>query len=342
MRGADRDARARSRSSRRTTAQVLDELAALLDARRAAAAGAGLRGRRAVRPGAARPSSRRRIGAEDVQLYYQTAILGRRDLPLAPDPRTGFEMTLVRMLAFRPAGTAAAHRPGSGDAARVAGARAVARRRLRSCGQHRPGPIDPGAMGARGRRSRCHAARRGSSRATARCSSIAATRCGSALDRESGAYAARRWTSSCRRWRSYLGAPVKLEFVDGAPPVETPAQHGERRSAEALEAARRALEEDPAVREMKSRFGATLHPEIGAAHGTDEETLMRGGGNMMKQAMALQANMKKAQDEIAAMEVVGESRRRHGEGDDERQARGQARADRAAGRSPRTARCSRT
>ena len=34
---------------------------------------------------------------------------------------------------------------------------------------------------------------------------------------------------------------------------------------------------------------------------------MRGGGNMMKQAMALQANMKKAQDEIAAMEIVGES-----------------------------------
>ena len=34
---------------------------------------------------------------------------------------------------------------------------------------------------------------------------------------------------------------------------------------------------------------------------------MRGGGNMMKQAMALQANMKKAQEEIAAMEVVGES-----------------------------------
>jgi DNA-binding YbaB/EbfC family protein len=35
--------------------------------------------------------------------------------------------------------------------------------------------------------------------------------------------------------------------------------------------------------------------------------MMRGGGNMMKQAMALQANMKKAQEEIAAMEVVGES-----------------------------------
>jgi DNA-binding YbaB/EbfC family protein len=35
--------------------------------------------------------------------------------------------------------------------------------------------------------------------------------------------------------------------------------------------------------------------------------MMRGGGNMMKQAMQLQANMKKAQDEIAAMEVTGES-----------------------------------
>ena len=34
---------------------------------------------------------------------------------------------------------------------------------------------------------------------------------------------------------------------------------------------------------------------------------MRGGGNMMKQAMALQANMKKAQEEIASMEVTGES-----------------------------------
>src|ERR1700676_4281265 len=43
------------------------------------------------------------IAAEDLQLYYQTAILGRRDLTLAPDARTGFRMTLIRMLAFRPA-----------------------------------------------------------------------------------------------------------------------------------------------------------------------------------------------------------------------------------------------
>ena len=40
---------------------------------------------------------------EDVQLFYQIAIQGKRDLGLAPDPRTGLEMTLLRMLAFRPA-----------------------------------------------------------------------------------------------------------------------------------------------------------------------------------------------------------------------------------------------
>ena len=48
----------------------------------------------------------KRISKEDVQLYYQIGIMGRKDLPVAPDPRTGFEMTLIRMLAFRPAGVA--------------------------------------------------------------------------------------------------------------------------------------------------------------------------------------------------------------------------------------------
>jgi DNA polymerase-3 subunit gamma/tau len=45
----------------------------------------------------------RRLSPEDTQLYYQIALLGQRDLPLAPDPRDGFEMVLLRMLAFRPA-----------------------------------------------------------------------------------------------------------------------------------------------------------------------------------------------------------------------------------------------
>ncbi|WP_373186331.1 DNA polymerase III subunit gamma/tau [Halopseudomonas sp.] len=43
-----------------------------------------------------------RVSAEDVQLFYQLGLHGRRDLPLAPEPRGGFEMAMLRMLAFRP------------------------------------------------------------------------------------------------------------------------------------------------------------------------------------------------------------------------------------------------
>lgn len=48
------------------------------------------------------------IRAEDIQLFYQIGLIGRRDLPLAPTARTGFEMVLLRMLAFVPAAPPAA------------------------------------------------------------------------------------------------------------------------------------------------------------------------------------------------------------------------------------------
>jgi DNA polymerase-3 subunit gamma/tau len=43
-----------------------------------------------------------RLAPEDVQLFYQVALTGQTDLPLAPDPRGGLEMVLLRALAFRP------------------------------------------------------------------------------------------------------------------------------------------------------------------------------------------------------------------------------------------------
>jgi DNA polymerase-3 subunit gamma/tau len=58
---------------------------------------------------------------EDAQLFYQIAIKGRNELALAPDPRTGLEMTLLRMLAFKPAATDSAApgtAPGSGSGAK--------------------------------------------------------------------------------------------------------------------------------------------------------------------------------------------------------------------------------
>jgi DNA polymerase III subunit gamma/tau len=45
----------------------------------------------------------RSITAEDAQLFYQMALNGKRDIALSPDARRGFEMILLRMIAFRPA-----------------------------------------------------------------------------------------------------------------------------------------------------------------------------------------------------------------------------------------------
>ncbi len=42
------------------------------------------------------------MAAEEIQLYYQIALMGRRDMPHAPDERDALEMTLLRMIAFRP------------------------------------------------------------------------------------------------------------------------------------------------------------------------------------------------------------------------------------------------
>lgn len=68
---------------------------------------------------------------EVVQLWYQMALNGRRDIPLAPSPRAGFEMSVLRMLAFRPAGGdesrgAAPASSGAGETARSANAAAAA------------------------------------------------------------------------------------------------------------------------------------------------------------------------------------------------------------------------
>lgn len=98
------------------------------------------------------------LSPEDVQLFYQTALLGRRDLNLAPDPRAGFEMTLLRMLAFRPqAAGETAPQAGAGSRtanAQPAGGREASRARgkatARSTGEAtRPSGRDSAASASR-------------------------------------------------------------------------------------------------------------------------------------------------------------------------------------------------
>ncbi len=79
---------------------------------------------------------------EDVQLFYQVLLTGQRDLPLAPDPRTGFEMVLLRALAFRPAGGSDAG--GGAGPTRSKPASAQGTERAADAGDGRPAPAATG------------------------------------------------------------------------------------------------------------------------------------------------------------------------------------------------------
>ncbi|MBN8481766.1 MAG: DNA polymerase III subunit gamma/tau [Xanthomonadales bacterium] len=81
-------------------AQVLDELAGLLhriQLHQLVGASVG-----EVEPEVAALAAA--LDPREVQLHYQIAVTARRDLPLAPTPRTGFDMAVLRMLAFAPVG----------------------------------------------------------------------------------------------------------------------------------------------------------------------------------------------------------------------------------------------
>jgi DNA polymerase III subunit gamma/tau len=195
------------------------------------------------------------ISPEDVQLYYQTAILGRRDIGFAPDPRTGFEMTLVRMLAFRPASggvSAGSTKP----AAATSAASTSSAPRASATGPLEPAKwlqiIDSLEVSGAARQLAANAVlieHRGNVVRLGVAPGTAVARTPAAQERLAQALS------------RYVGSAVRLEFAEGELPAETPQQLDDRREAEAVEAARRSLEEDPAVRELQSRFGATLHAE---------------------------------------------------------------------------------
>jgi DNA polymerase-3 subunit gamma/tau len=82
---------------------VLDDLAAVLHRLQLIQLVPGYRPESGDADDSALVALAERLVPEDVQLYYQIATAGRRDLAIAPDARTGFEMAMLRMLAFRPA-----------------------------------------------------------------------------------------------------------------------------------------------------------------------------------------------------------------------------------------------
>ena len=89
------------------------------------------------------------LSPEDAQLYYQIALVGQRDLPLAPDAQSGFEMILLRMLAFRPdaAGSAQAA-PAASGAGKAVGKPAAKPAAASQAGTAAPAPAAAAAPAA--------------------------------------------------------------------------------------------------------------------------------------------------------------------------------------------------
>jgi DNA polymerase III subunit gamma/tau len=199
------------------------------------------------------------IAAEDVQLYYQTAILGRRDLALAPDAKTGFRMTLIRMLAFRPAGAGggaiAAAPVSAASSSRPAPAPAASAPSAASSAAPAPNDSDwPAILAAidlagMPRQLANNCVLLGRDGATLRL----------ALDPRGATLHTRALEDKLAQALSrHFGSPVRLEIAVRGTEAETPARSSERLQAERRAQARSAFEADATVEAIKQRFGANV------------------------------------------------------------------------------------
>ncbi|MCX7512482.1 DNA polymerase III subunit gamma/tau [Frateuria sp. STR12] len=223
-----------------------------------------------------------RMQPEDVQLYYQIATTGRRDLALAPDARTGFEMALLRMLAFRP-GEAGESTPSAGRESRPSPAPAprpssAMPRSEAPATRAAPPPAPPAAPKARPPLATDarglprwdalieQAGLRGPLGQLAQNAALR-ERDGNtlvlALQPAHMHLAVEPMAGQMAdRIGDVLGERIKLRFVvdsDGA--AETPAARAASARQSAQSAAEQAIEEDPLVQSLKREFGARVVPQ---------------------------------------------------------------------------------
>jgi DNA polymerase-3 subunit gamma/tau len=198
----------------------------------------------------------------DVQLFYQTALMGRRDLPLAPDPRSGAEMTLLRMLAFKPvsdanAGAGSGSKPAAKPPARAAaatkpGASAVAAPVAAARAWRDPDWAqlvkDLGLSGSlRMLAGNCALDRRDGNTVHFR------------LDPRSESMLTRqRKDALAAALSDYFGEELAVDIRIAESTPETPHEQENRMADERIVAARESLESDPNVKALKNMFGAEL------------------------------------------------------------------------------------
>ena len=218
----------------------------------------------------------RSMSAEDLQLYYQIALAGRRDLSLAPDPRLGFEMTLLRMLAFRPDAPATAATPGTGAAAGSAAGRALptppAARAAPQATVTPIAPAPPSSAAPPAAPANIDAASwpgivdgaglSGMVRQFAlNCVPASFERDVLTLRLDAGVDARRSRTIEDKLVQAltkYLGRAIRLIFEVSQSELATPARQRALADQDKVERAAAAFEADPVVKGLQERFGAAV------------------------------------------------------------------------------------
>lgn len=233
-----------------------------------------------------------KVDPEDVQVWYQFAVHGRRDLPLAPDVRSGFEMTLLRMLAFR-----------SGGGEPVAATSTLSRSRADAPATGNPEPAKAKPASGPGPVRDLPSV---PDKVTVKATPAAAPVIDGIADWENwialaelggpAGLLARHAVpksfegdvltlaltpehmifctdSASRQLRDKLGAAIgrklRVRVVQEAV-GETPATRAAKAHSEAQAAAERALAEDPFIQDMQRQFGAEIIPESVRPSGTPQ------------------------------------------------------------------------
>lgn len=197
-----------------------------------------------------------RFDPETTQLNYQIAVTSRRDLPVGPDPRIGFEMAVLRMLAFRPEPVSQPAMRAPGSVAAPAAVAAGGGRRAESAAPLRVGDEWTGfvqglSLDGAARQLAMHTALV-SSTATELRLSIDPANAHLLTEQQKN-----RVIAAIRERR---GAALQVTIELRSDARDTLAARAAEEQGEALRRARDAIESDPNVRELSSMFGAELVP----------------------------------------------------------------------------------
>jgi len=233
----------------------------------------------------------KQLSTEDVQLFYQIGLIGRRDINSAPDLRTGFEMTLLRMLAFLPTSMAVEQRPASGKAQEAVSSVSVKPQANIQSGQSvsredNPPPVHQSqvkdmpegiqieestqttvTLPANASWSEMVSAMRleGMLRQlAANCALTEQTdkRIQLTLAASHGSLHNKKLEDRLHQaLEALLGKSLVLEITLGEMQTETPAVEARRHAEEKLDAAKQSIEKDPNIQALKDSFGGKVISE---------------------------------------------------------------------------------